>query len=237
VPCWLRELDDDAAYMLLLTSNAQGELSPLERGMHALGATQKGKHTQSVNAYAQAIGVPSRTVSNWVQAAEVYHKVCLQGQTLNLIERTKHLIEIHAAPQWLWPMAVAGAGRGAAGKGLDRRADQIGGTAGQGRSRAACLSRHRRRDCVGQDVGMVASATVARPVRVPDRYPYRAARRHKLHSSCRSRNYRIVPPSRRAPRIGGDVTQLTLAEAAKAADRSKSALLRSIKAGRLSATR
>ena len=33
------------------------------------------------------------------------------------------------------------------------------------------------------------------------------------------------------------MTQLTLAEAAKAADRSKSALLRSIKAGRLSATR
>lgn len=103
----MRELDDDAAYMLLLTSNAQGELSPLERGMHALGATQKGKHTQSVNAYAQAIGVPSRTVSNWVQAAEVYHKVCPQGQTLNLIERTKHLIEIHAAPQWLWQGLVA----------------------------------------------------------------------------------------------------------------------------------
>ena len=33
------------------------------------------------------------------------------------------------------------------------------------------------------------------------------------------------------------MTQLTLAEAAKAAGRSKSALLRSIKAGRLSATR
>ena len=90
---------------------------------------------------------------------------------------------------------------------------------------------------VGQDVGMVASATVARPVRVPDRYPCRAARRCKLHLSCRSRNYRIVPYARRATRIGDDVTQLTLAEAAKAAGRSKSALLRSIKAGRLSATR
>jgi hypothetical protein len=40
-----------------------------------------------------------------------------------------------------------------------------------------------------------------------------------------------------APRIGGDVTQLTLAEAAKSAGRSKSALLRSIKSGRLSAKR
>jgi hypothetical protein len=26
-------------------ANAQGELSPLERGIHALGATEKGKHT------------------------------------------------------------------------------------------------------------------------------------------------------------------------------------------------
>jgi len=55
--------------------------------------------------------------------------------------------------------------------------------------------------------------------------------------SCRGRNYRIVPYARRTPRIEGDVTQLTLAETAKAAGRSKSALLRSIKAGRLSATR
>src|SRR4051812_21718241 len=54
------------------------------------------------------------------------------------------------------------------------------------------------------------------------------------------------PRARRAPpteavsdasRIGGDVTSLTLAEAARHAGRSKSALLRSIKAGRLSATR
>jgi len=66
---------------------------------------------------------------------------------------------------------------------------------------------------------------------------YAARRTAALHSSCRSRNYRIVPPSRRAPRMRGDVMQLTLAEAAKAAGRSKSALLRLIKAGRFSATR
>src|SRR6476469_6318244 len=129
-------------------------------------------------------------------------------------------------------MAVAGAGRGDAYERMARRANQVGGTAGQGRGRVAGVSRHRQSGRVGQDVGMVA-----RPVRVPDRYPCRAARRCKLHLSCRSRNYRIVPYARRATRIGDDVTQLTLAEAAKAAGRSKSALLRSIKAGRLSATR
>jgi len=34
----------DAAYMLLATANAQGELSALEVGMHALHCVEKGKH-------------------------------------------------------------------------------------------------------------------------------------------------------------------------------------------------
>src|SRR6056297_1580454 len=37
LPCWVRDdLDEDEAYMLLATDNSQGELSPLEIGMHAL---------------------------------------------------------------------------------------------------------------------------------------------------------------------------------------------------------
>src|SRR5215472_11743980 len=43
IPAWVREMDDDTAFMQLVLSNAQGELSPLERGMHALAATEKGK--------------------------------------------------------------------------------------------------------------------------------------------------------------------------------------------------
>ena len=39
IPAWVREMDDDTAFMQLVLSNAQGELSPLERGMHALAAT------------------------------------------------------------------------------------------------------------------------------------------------------------------------------------------------------
>jgi ParB-like chromosome segregation protein Spo0J len=34
IPCWVRDLDDNAAYMLLATSNSQSELTALERGMH-----------------------------------------------------------------------------------------------------------------------------------------------------------------------------------------------------------
>lgn len=36
VPCWVREMSDEDAYMALVTSNSQGGLSPLEIGMHAL---------------------------------------------------------------------------------------------------------------------------------------------------------------------------------------------------------
>jgi hypothetical protein len=36
VPCWAVEMDNDEAYMALATSNNQGEISPLEIGLHAL---------------------------------------------------------------------------------------------------------------------------------------------------------------------------------------------------------
>ena len=32
IPCWVREMDDEAAFMIFVTSNNQGELSPLEIG-------------------------------------------------------------------------------------------------------------------------------------------------------------------------------------------------------------
>ena len=36
VPCWVRPLDDETAFLQLALSNAQGELTPLEIGLHAL---------------------------------------------------------------------------------------------------------------------------------------------------------------------------------------------------------
>jgi hypothetical protein len=51
---WIREMDDDAAFMELVLANTQSELAPLERGMHALAFTEKGKHNgRSVDAYAR----------------------------------------------------------------------------------------------------------------------------------------------------------------------------------------
>jgi len=39
--CWVKDLDDEAAFMELALSNLQGEVSPLEFGIHALNAVPK----------------------------------------------------------------------------------------------------------------------------------------------------------------------------------------------------
>lgn len=105
VPCWVREMSDEDAYMALVTSNAQSELTALERGLHALGATEKGsKNGRSVKAYAESIGRPQRSVQREVEAAKVA-RVSPCGLTA-LVEHTRHLSEIHPAPKWLWPALV-----------------------------------------------------------------------------------------------------------------------------------
>ena len=106
VPCWVRDLDDAAADMLLVTSNAQSDLTALEHGLHALRVTEKSKHGRSVNAYAEAIGRNQAIVQREVYAAEVYREVMSRDITSVPTDQPRHLAEIHAAPQWLWPALV-----------------------------------------------------------------------------------------------------------------------------------
>ena len=51
--------------MLLVTSNAQGELTPLEIGLHALKAVPKakGKKGAGLASYASAVGKTKRSIS------------------------------------------------------------------------------------------------------------------------------------------------------------------------------
>jgi protein gp37 len=123
VPCWVRDLDDDAAYMLLVTSNAQSELSAIERGIHALNGTKKGKHELSIAAYAAKIGRPDQRVNEEVNAAEVYlaaveaHAAAFDGPPEAQIEflellheqssrRCGNFTAIHRAPKRMWPRLV-----------------------------------------------------------------------------------------------------------------------------------
>jgi ParB-like nuclease domain len=98
VPCWVREMDDQAAYMTLATSNSQSELTAIERGVHALHSEMDGK------AYAASVGRPRRSVADEICAARVFQAVA--DVRHDLWDRVSQLVAIHAAPDWLWPALV-----------------------------------------------------------------------------------------------------------------------------------
>lgn len=108
VPCWVRDMNDDEAYMALVTSNSQGELSPLEIGFHALncvalsagGRGQKG----GLSAYAERVGKDKGNLSKLINAARVVEKCCID--TTVLADKTQHLNAIHSLPESCWSGAV-----------------------------------------------------------------------------------------------------------------------------------
>jgi len=104
-PCFVRDdIDEDQAYMVLATANAQGELSPLEIGMHALhyvekatgGRGQKG----GLSAYAEAVGKNAGDLSKYRNAASVIETMgTFQGFTVSAyLDKAAHLAAIHKLP-------------------------------------------------------------------------------------------------------------------------------------------
>ena len=109
--CWVEEMDDDAAFMALVTSNAQGELDPLEIGIHAFEAVPEGKRGRGnkgdgLAAYAAKIGQKPPNVSNYRNAGEVVSKLLSQDNNLSdFLGKAKHLNEIHKLPREAWQVA------------------------------------------------------------------------------------------------------------------------------------
>jgi DNA modification methylase len=107
VPCWVVEMDDDEAYMALATSNNQGELAPLEIGLHALervGKATAGRGKKGGLAdYARKLGKGAPYLSQLVAAAEVAKSFT---QVNDLLDKSKHLYAIHSADASLWPVIV-----------------------------------------------------------------------------------------------------------------------------------
>lgn len=98
VPAWVKEMDDDEAFMQLVLANNQGELSPLEIGMHALtwSGEQKG--------YAERTGFGKSYISQLRSGAEVARVYSSKLETL--ADKAKHLYEISKAPRDCWPTLV-----------------------------------------------------------------------------------------------------------------------------------
>jgi ParB/RepB/Spo0J family partition protein len=96
VPCWVVEMDDDQAYMALATSNNQGELAPLEIGLHALdrvGKATAGRGKKGgLSEHARSLGKSQQYLSQLVSAAEVAKST---SQLVDLLNKTQHLHAIH----------------------------------------------------------------------------------------------------------------------------------------------
>lgn len=113
VPAHVRKMTDDEAYMALVLNNAQGELHPLEVGMHALGSGL------TVRDYAATIGgMNEETLRLRVAAARVVQHVLDTWSGLELKSLTDEAgqahwrcyAEIHVAPDWAWAALVGAIG-------------------------------------------------------------------------------------------------------------------------------
>jgi len=106
---WVESLDDATAFMELVLSNNQGELSPLEIGMHALKAVPlaQGKKGEGLAEYAHKIGRLKQNVSLYRQAAEVVVALgTCHIDITSLLTKSQHLAEIATADAVLWPLLV-----------------------------------------------------------------------------------------------------------------------------------
>ena len=108
VPCWVRELSDAEAYMLLALGNVQGELSPLEIGRHALRVVELGNggagRKSGISQYARKLGRTQGYVTQVRQAAEVLASIKPISQLMGFLDKAQHLTAVHRAPQDLWQM-------------------------------------------------------------------------------------------------------------------------------------
>lgn len=105
--CWVEDVDDDAAFMQLVTANNQGELDPLEIGMHAYEAVpvEKGGRGQKgggLKAYAAAIGQNPGNITKYRQAGQVAKLLYQYNSLDSLIGHALHLAAVHKLPASCW---------------------------------------------------------------------------------------------------------------------------------------
>jgi len=103
VPCWVQEMTDEDAFMELVLSNQQGELTSLERGKHAWQAVRKyDRNGITIQNYAKAVSQDVSTISRLVAAYDVYRECLTRVKHLDNLQAT-HLRIISAADRQDWP--------------------------------------------------------------------------------------------------------------------------------------
>jgi len=107
IRAWVDEVDDQEARYELVRSNNQGELAPLEIGLHALKCVQKGiggaGNKGGISEFAKAVGRSKSYLTRLVHAAEVHIKCC---GAQRFIGPTTALSEIHRLPEDEWQSAL-----------------------------------------------------------------------------------------------------------------------------------
>jgi len=104
---WVEPLDDEQALMELVLSNNQGELSPLEIGLHVLKAVPPGMGgrgvTGGLSQYARRIGKTHGYIVQLRAAAEVLLSIEKPvSQLTGFMDKAQHLAAIHRLPQDRW---------------------------------------------------------------------------------------------------------------------------------------
>jgi len=104
LPCWVKEMSDEDAFFELVKANAQGELYPLEIGIHALKYVepQQGVEGKGIQDYANGIGKAKQTISELRFSASVLVRLSGQVEVNKLLQKAKHLYQISKTPEAYW---------------------------------------------------------------------------------------------------------------------------------------
>lgn len=97
VPCEVRDLSDEDAYMLLRSDNIHEPLTPIEGGMHFL------ESGMSRRQYAFAQSLKEDVVKDQAEAARVYLAIRKLLPLEEVGKRWRVLVALRPATPWLWP--------------------------------------------------------------------------------------------------------------------------------------
>lgn len=116
VPAWVREMDDDEAFMQLILCNSQGELTPLEEGKHIfafVSRDEKGGRGKmgGLREYARRLAMEDAESKGEAalrrrRAAYGVYENCVHMDAVSQPPEFRALYEISRAPRETWPVLV-----------------------------------------------------------------------------------------------------------------------------------